>query len=321
MIIIIGAGPIGLACGIELKKRNLPFRIIERRSIADSIYHYPINMTFFSTSDRLELGGVPFISHHAKPTRREALEYYRRVADYFDLPIQLYEEVKAVKGDKGKFEVVTSKNRYHATYVVVATGFYGHPNLMHIPGENLPKVKHYYDEPHPYARQKVAVIGAGNSAVDVALETFRVGADVTLIVRKDRIKDSVKYWVKPDIENRIKDGSIKAYFNSTVEEIKTESVVIQTPDGRKEIPNDFVLAMTGYTPNYDLLNNLQIANDSDEFKTPIHSDETYETRTDGIFIAGVVCGGLRTGKWFIENAREHAIRIAEAITTEIKNQN
>jgi thioredoxin reductase (NADPH) len=316
MVIIIGAGPIGLACGIELQKRNIPFLILERRSIADSIYHYPINMTFFSTSDRLELGGVPFISHGHKPTRHEALEYYRRIADHFKLPINLYEEVTQISGTKGNFVVNTTKSFYSAKAVVVATGFYGHPNLMNVPGEDLPKVKHYYDEPHPYARQKIAVIGAGNSAVDVALETYRVGAEVTLIVRGDKIKDSVKYWVKPDIENRIKDGSIKAYFNSTVHEITPYTITIHSPDGFLTLQNDFVLAMTGYTPNYDLLKKLQVPNDSDEFKTPIFDESTYESGTNGIFVAGVVCGGLRTGKWFIENAREHAVRVADALAKE-----
>lgn len=310
MIIIIGGGPIGLACGIELKKHGIPFLILEKGSIVESLYRFPVNMTFFSTSDRLELGEIPFISLNTKPTRREALEYYRRVARAFDLPINLYEEVKSVQGTDGNFEVITTKNTYKAEKVIVATGFYGEPNLMNVPGENLPKVKHYYDEPHPYAYQKVAVIGAGNSGVDVALETFRNGAEVTFIVRYPELKDTIKYWVRPDIENRIIDGSIKTYFNSEVISIHEKSIVIKTPEGIVELENDFVLAMTGYTPKYEMLKNLQIKWADDEDKTPIYDEKTYETPTKGIYIAGVVCGGLRTGKWFIENARDHALAIA-----------
>lgn len=318
MVVIIGGGPIGLACGIELQKRNIPFLIIEKGSIVDSIYHYPVNMTFFSTSDRLELGNVPFISHGSKPTRREALDYYRRVSSSFKLPIHLYEEVQKVTGDDGRFVVQTNKSRYEAAKVIVATGFYGLPNMLGVPGEQLPKVKHYYDEPHPYANQKIAVIGAGNSAVDVALETFRNGAEVTMIVRGGAIKESVKYWVKPDIENRIKSGEIRSYFHSTVKEIREHEIVVQTPEGEKVLENDFVLAMTGYTPNYSLLNNLGIPHANDAFKTPIYDDETHESTKKGMYLAGVVCGGLQTNKWFIENAREHAVFIANDIQTKIK---
>ncbi len=318
MVVIIGGGPIGLACGIELQKRNIPFLIIEKGSIVDSIYHYPVNMTFFSTSDRLELGNVPFISHGSKPTRREALDYYRRVSSSFKLPIHLYEEVQKVTGDDGRFVVQTNKSRYEAAKVIVATGFYGLPNMLGVPGEQLPKVKHYYDEPHPYANQKIAVIGAGNSAVDVALETFRNGAEVTMIVRGGAIKESVKYWVKPDIENRIKSGEIRSYFHSTVKEIREHEIIVQTPEGEKVLENDFVLAMTGYTPNYSLLNNLGIPHANDAFKTPIYDDETHESTKKGMYLAGVVCGGLQTNKWFIENAREHAVFIANDIQTKIK---
>jgi putative YpdA family bacillithiol system oxidoreductase len=318
MVIIIGGGPIGLACGIELQKRHIPFLIIEKGSIVDSIYHYPVNMTFFSTSDRLELGNVPFISHGSKPTRREALDYYRRVTTSFNLPINLYEEVEKVDGVDGAFIIKTNKKSYEASKVIVATGFYGLPNLLGIPGEKLPKVKHYYDEPHPYAKQKIAVIGAGNSAVDVALETFRNGAEVTMVIRGAAIKESVKYWVKPDIENRIKSGEIASYFYSTLKEIREHEILIQTPDGEKVLENDFVLAMTGYTPNYSLLNNLGIPYENDSFKTPIYDENTQESAKKGMYVAGVVCGGLQTNKWFIENAREHAVQIANDIRTKIK---
>lgn len=313
-VIIIGAGPIGLACAIELHKRNISYRIIEKGCIVNAIFHYPTNMTFFSTSDRLEIGEVPFISHGVKPTRREALEYYRRVADSYKMRLNLYENVEEVTGSDGDFTVITDKGRYHAEKIIVATGFYVLPNRMGIPGEDLPKVKHYYDEPHPYTFQKIIVIGAGNSAVDVALETYRCGADVTMVVREPELKDGVKYWVRPDIENRIKEGEIKAYFNSRVLEIKQDSVVIETPDGRKTLDNDFVLAMTGYHPNYELLKKLGIAFSDDAYQTPVYDEETHESNRKGMYLAGVVCGGYNTSKWFIENARVHAEWIAGHIS-------
>jgi thioredoxin reductase (NADPH) len=311
MVIIIGAGPIGLACGIALKRRNIPFHIIDKGSLVHSIYKYPVNMTFFSTADRLEIGNIPFISHNVKPTRREALEYYRRVAAHFELPIQLYEKVHAIGGKQGAFTVTTDKGTYPASHVVIASGFYSDPHRMHIPGEDLPKVKHYYDEPHPYAFQKVLVIGAGNSGVDVALETFRCGSEVTMAVRDAEIKKTVKYWVKPDIENRIKDGSIKAYFNTTVVRIQEKSVTLRTPDGEITIDNDFVLAMTGYEPDFSLMKAAGVAFGDDEFRTPVYDEQTHESNQPGLYLAGVVCGGLHTSKWFIENARYHADRIAE----------
>jgi len=311
MVIIIGAGPIGLACGIALKRHNIPFRIIDKGSLVHSIYKYPVNMTFFSTADRLEIGNIPFISHNVKPTRREALEYYRRVAAHFELPIQLYEKVHAIAGKQGAFTVTTDKGTYPASHVVIASGFYSDPHRMHIPGEDLSKVKHYYDEPHPYSFQKVLVIGAGNSGVDVALETFRCGSDVTMAVRDAEIKKTVKYWVKPDIENRIKDGSIKAYFNTTVVRIQEKSVTLRTPDGEITIDNDFVLAMTGYEPDFSLLRAAGVQFHDDEFQTPVYSEETHESNQPGLYLAGVVCGGLHTSKWFIENARYHADRIAD----------
>jgi thioredoxin reductase (NADPH) len=313
MVIIVGAGPIGLACGIELKKRNIPHLILEKGCLVNSLYQYPVNMTFFSTAERIELGNVPFIAQNVKPTRREALEYYRRVAHFFDLNIKTYEPVVSVAQDLNGFEVISTKGTYHAKTIILATGFFTHANLMHIPGEELPKVRHYYDEPHPYSKQKVVVVGAGNSAVDVALETFRAGAQVTLVVREDRIKDSVKYWVKPDIENRIKDGEIKAFFHSQLTHIGPNSVTISGPNGVFELENDFVLAMTGYRPDYSLLEKAGIRIGTDEHQTPFFDEETFETNVPGLFLAGVVCGGLNTGKWFIENARYHAERIADAV--------
>jgi len=306
-LIIIGAGPIGLACGIEAKKANLDYVIIEKGYLVNSIYNYPANMTFFSTSDRLEIGGVPFISNNPKPTRPEALEYYRRVCTSWQLKIKLYEAVESVKKDEtGIFKVKTTKENYTSKAVVISLGFYDLPYLLNVEGEDLPKVKHYYTEPHPYFGQRVAVIGAANSAVDVALETWRKGAEVTMIIRESEIREGVKYWVRPDIENRIKEGTIKAYFNSEVTRITPLTIEIKTPTGKVEIPNDFVLAMTGYQPPFELMKSMGIKFNADEYHTPVYNEETMETNVKNLYLAGVVCGGLKTNKWFIENSRVHA---------------
>lgn len=312
--IIIGAGPIGLTCGIEATKRNLSYLIIEKGCIVNSVFNYPVNMTFFSTSDRLEIGNVPFVSHGDKPTRREALEYYRRVVDAWKLKINTYEKVISIEKGVNHFNILTNKAKYVSGNVIISTGFFDYPNLLNVPGENLPKVFHYFKEAHPYAYKKVAVIGAGNSAVDVALETFRRGAEVTMIIREDKLKDSVKYWVKPDIENRIKEGSIKAFFNSTVKEIKEDEIIFNSPEGLKSIPNDFVFAMTGYHPDYEFLSKAGIKFTSDENKIPVFNPETFETNIKGLYLAGVVCGGMETNKWFIENSRDHAEKIFNHIT-------
>ena len=313
MVTIIGAGPIGLACGIALQERDIPFRIIDKGCLTHSIFHYPTNMTFFSTSDRLEIGGVPFISHGVKPTRREALEYYRRVAESFELPLQLYEEVRDVRGEDGEFVVTTTKGAYKSDKVILSSGFYGRPHRMNVPGEDLPKVKHYYDEPHPYAFMKVLVVGAGNSAVDVALESYRCGSDVSMVIRESGIKETVKYWVKPDIENRIREGAIEAWFNSEILEIREKEVDIRTPDGVKTIENVFVMAMTGYEPDFGIMKRMGISFHGEE-QIPWYDETTQESNVPGIYLAGVVCGGLNTSKWFIENARTHAQVIADDIT-------
>jgi thioredoxin reductase (NADPH) len=315
-VIIIGAGPIGLSCGIEAVRENLSHLILEKGCLVNSLFHYPINMTFFSTSDRLEIGGIPFVSHGDKPTRRESLEYYRRAKEVWKLNVNVYEEVLSVKGIKGNFKVKTSKDDYIAGNIIIATGFYDQPNMMNIPGENLPKVKHYFDEPHPYAYLDIAVIGGGNSAVDVALETYRRGSKVTMIIREDALKDGVKYWVRPDIENRIKEGSITAHFNSEVKEIREKSILISTPDGNKEIKNDFVFAMTGYHSNFHFLENAGIRF-TGKYCVPVINETTFETETKGIFLAGVVCSGYETSKWFIENSRDHAERIFTSIRDNI----
>lgn len=312
-VLVIGAGPIGLACGIACKKAGLSARIIDKGTLVNSLYHYPLNMTFFSTSERLEIGDVPFISHLPKPNRDEALEYYRRVAMHWKLDIGLYEPAEDIGRFENGFIVRTPLAQYHSGAVVIATGFYDIPNLMGIPGEDLPKVHHYYREAHPYFGQDIVVVGAANSAVDVALETWRKGARVTMVVREPAIQDNVKYWVKPDIENRIRDGDIRAYFQSTLTAIRPREVDIRTPDGDITLFNDYVLAMTGYLPDFGLLEKTGIRIGEDPMRTPVHNPETMETNVPGLYLAGVICGGLQTNKWFIENSREHAERIVEHV--------
>ena len=312
-ILIIGGGPIGLACGIEAKKAGLSYLILEKGCLVNSLYNYPSNMTFFSTSDKLEIGNIPFMSLSVKPNRNEALEYYRRVSDQFKLNIHLFEKVEAVEDFDGKYLLKTSKSSYQTKNIIIATGFYDLPNLMNIPGEELPKVKHYYKDPHYYAGQKVLVVGANNSAVDAALETYRKGAEVTMVIRESQIGERVKYWVRPDIINRIKEGSIKAYFNSGLEEVREHEVIIQSPEGKLAIPNDFVLAMTGYQPDFSFLRSIGIRISDDEQQVPEHNPETMESNKKGIYLAGVVCGGMNTHLWFIENSRVHAEKIVKQL--------
>lgn len=305
-VLIIGGGPIGLACGLEAKKAGLDYLILEKGCLVNSLYHYPLNMAFFSTSERLEIGGIPFVSNNAKPTRPEALEYYRRVAQSNSLQIHLFEEVLSVTKEEKHFTVTSTKSVYKTSYIIIATGFYDLPNLLHIPGEDLPKVKHYYKDPHFYAGQKVVVVGAKNSAVDAALDIYRKGGEVTMVIREDKISDSVKYWVKPDVENRIRDGEIKAFFHSTLTAITPSQVQVQTPEGTVLLDNDFVLAMTGYQPNFAFLEQMGIQFEPDEKKHPVYDKETQESNIKNLYLAGVVCGGMETNIWFIENSRVHA---------------
>jgi len=313
-VIIIGGGPIGLACGLEAKKHCLSYCILEKGTLVNSLYNYPMNMTFFSTSERLEIGGIPFVSNNPKPTRNEALEYYRRVATSSNLIIHLFEKVTEVEKVNDTFSVQTNKAEYHSRNIIIATGFYDIPYLLNVKGEGLDKVKHYYKDPHFYAFQKVLVVGAANSAVDAALETWRKGAEVTMVIRGDKISDRVKYWVKPDIDNRIAEGSIKAYFNSTVAEIREHEVDINTPNGTVTIKNDWVLSMTGYQPNLTFLHKLGIELSADEICKPTYSEENFETNVKGIYLAGVICGGMNTHRLFIENSREHAEKIIADIS-------
>ena len=313
-IIIIGGGPIGLACGLEAQKSGLSYLILEKGCLVNSLYNYPANMTFFSTSERLEIGDVPFVSNNAKPTRSEALEYYRRVAIHRKLNIKLFEAVLEVKSsEKETYEIITKKRTYEATNVVIASGFYDIPHKLGVKGEELPKVTHYYTEPHFYAFQKVLVVGANNSAVDAALETWRKGADVTMVIRGESVGERVKYWAKPDIENRIKEGSIKAYFNSEVEEITEDSVIVKTPEGLVKVENDWVISMTGYQPNLDFLKKIGINLSADEIMKPQYDENSMETNLTNIYLAGVICGGMNTHSLFIENSRVHAERIIEKI--------
>ncbi|WP_139855769.1 YpdA family putative bacillithiol disulfide reductase [Aequorivita sinensis] len=312
-VLIIGAGPIGIACALESKKNGLSYIVVEKGALTNSLYNYPLNMTFFSTSEKLEIDEIPFISNNPKPTRNEALEYYRRVATSNNLNINLYEKIVSVEKDDNSFNVESDKNNYKAKNIIVSTGFYDIPNTLNIPGENLPKVMHYYKEAHPFVMQNVIVVGASNSSVDAALEIWRKGGDVTMVVRGPEIGERVKYWVKPDIENRIKEGSIKAYFNSEIEEITESEVLINSPQGKITLPNDYVVALTGYKPDFNFLQTLGVELSNDKKRLPQYNSDTMETNVEGLYLAGVICGGMETHKWFIENSRIHAKIIIQDI--------
>ena len=310
-VLIIGGGPIGIACALACKKNNLDYLIIEKGALTNSIFNYPLNMSFFSTSEKLEIEDIPFISTNPKPNRDEALEYYRRVVTNNNLNVHLYETVKQV--EKGEnFSIKTDKNSYVASNIVVATGFYDISKNLNIAREDLPKVSHYYKEAHPYILQNVAIVGASNSAVDAALEIWRKGGKVTMIVRGSEIGNRVKYWVRPDIINRIDEGSIKAYYNSEILNISEHEIEIKTPEGNVTIANDFVLALTGYVPNFEFLKSMGITLSEDKL-IPKYNPETMESNVEGLYLAGVICGGTETHKWFIENSRVHAQLIIESI--------
>lgn len=312
-VLIVGGGPIGLACGVEAQKAGLDYLILEKGALTNSIFNYPVNMTFFSTSDRLEMANIPFMSVGVKPTRTEALEYYRRIYFHFKLKVHLYESVQTLEKKNELFHIKTSKGDYQTRKIVLATGFYDLPNLMNVPGEDLPKVHHYYKEPWPFIAQKVLIVGGANSAVDAALETWRKGAEVTMVLLGDEVDENVKYWVRPDIMNRIKEGSIKAFTQSKVKEIRAQEVVIDTLEGDVTIANDFVLAMTGYKPNFSLLDQLGVEMSLDEKRQPCYDQTNQESNVPGVYLAGVVCGGLNTREFFIENSIVHA----EAIMNDI----
>ena len=302
-LLIVGGGPIGIACGLEV----------------NSLFNYPVNMQFFSSSERLEIDDIPFISNEAKPKRNEALEYYRRIVTSNDIQIKLFEEVKEISKKEGVFTIETSKNNYLSKNVVIATGFYDLPNLLNVPGEELGKVSHYYKDPHFYAGQKLAVIGASNSSIDAALECWRKGAEVSLIIRGAEVGKRVKYWVRPDIINRIEEGSIKAYYQSEVLKIEEDKIIINTPEGEKVLENDFVLALTGYMPNFEFLEKVGITLSQDDKRLPTYDADTMETNIAGLYLAGVICGGMETHKWFIENSRIHAKIIVNSIIQKTKH--
>ncbi len=312
-VLVIGAGPVGLACAIEARRAGLTARVLDKGALVNSIVGYPARMEFFSTPDLIEIGGHPFPVQGYKPTREEGIEYYRGVAAREAVDVRLYERVVDVSGVRGSFSVTTNKGAHQARNVVVATGFFDIPNRLGVPGEDLPKVTHYYREPYPYVQQRVAVVGAKNSAAKAALDCYRHGAHVTLIVRGPTLSETVKYWIRPDLENRIKEGSIAAYFNSTVEAIHEDSLRIRTPDGAVDLPNDFVLAMTGYQPDFAFLARIGVTFHDDGYRTPVFDETTFESARPGLFLAGTVCGGLKTNRWFIENGRFHAQQIARHI--------
>jgi thioredoxin reductase (NADPH) len=312
-VLVIGAGPVGLACAIEAQRQGLTARVLDKGTLVDSIFRYPVRMEFFSTPELIEIGEHPFPIPHYKPTREDALEYYRLVAAREQLDLRLYESVTDVHGERGRFTVATSRGEHAARHVIVAIGFFDHPNRLGVPGEDLPKVAHYYREPFSYVGQQVAVIGARNSAAKAALDCYRHGARVTLIVRTAALSDTIKYWIRPDLENRIKEGSIQTFFDTGVEEIREGTLVLRTTDGVREIANDWVLAMTGYHPDFGLLERLGVRFADDRFRTPVYDAATFETSRPGLYLAGTVCGGYQTNRWFIENGRFHARQIARHI--------
>ncbi len=312
-ILIVGAGPVGLACGLEAKRRQLFHVILEKGCLTNSLFHFPKHMTFFSTPELLEIGDVPFVISTEKPTRPDALNYYRRVAEHFRLNMRLYERVAKITTRSEGFEVVSAHETYHARFVVVATGFYDHPNKLNIPGEDLPKVSHYYTEPFSFYRRRVAIIGGKNSAVEAALDLYRHGADVTMIHRGAEIRQSVKYWILPDILNRLSEGSIRALFNTRVTAITPEKIFVQNQTGESsELDNDQVFALTGYHPDYDFLQQAGIAIE-DETRRPHFDRETFETNIPGLYVAGVVAAGKDGNSIFIENGRMHAKSIVQDI--------
>ena len=312
-VLIIGGGPIGLACGLACGEHNLSYTIIEKGVLVNSIYNYPRNMRFFSTADKLEIGGIPFISAQPKPDRDEALAYYGRIGQNQKSNLALYEKVQSIEGQDENYRVITDKTTHYGRKVILATGFYDLPKMLDVPGEQSAKVRHYFTEGHPYAFKKTIIVGASNSAVDAALEIYRKGGSVTMVVRGPSIGERVKYWVKPDIENRIAEGSIKAYFNSEITQIHENKVSIMTPEGEQTLDNDFVLALTGYRPNLSFLKENGIDLMEEEFQKPRYNPQTMESNRPGLYLAGVICGGLQTHLWFIENSRVHATQIIQHI--------
>lgn len=321
-VAIVGAGPTGLACGIEVQRRGLRPVLFDKGCVVNSIYRYPINLVFFTTPELLEIGDIPMTSLNEKPGRTEALKYYRRVADHYGLDIHQYERVLGFEGEQNNFTIRTetgdgARHCYRVKKIILATGYYDIPNRLNVPGEDLDKVIHYYREAHPYYNQDVLVVGAKNSACIGALELHWTGARVTMVIRGGAISSNVKYWIKPNIENRIKNGEIKTYFHSTVKEIREHDVVIETPDGQVVLKNDFVFAMTGYRPDFEFMAEHGIHLDPQTSK-PITDPETLESERAGVYLAGVIVAGTHTNEIFIENGRFHGKVIAEAIAASLR---
>jgi thioredoxin reductase (NADPH) len=319
--LVVGAGPTGLACGIELQNRGVKTVLVEKGCVVNSIYNYPTHMTFFTTPELLEIGNIPMTSLNEKPNRTEALKYYRRVAEHYRLDIRQYERVDRIAGHDNAFQIFTTDrldcpHAYHARKIVLATGYYDVPNLLNVPGEDLPKVMHYYKEPHPYYNHDVAVIGAKNSAAIAALELWWTGARVTLIHRGAAISDRVKYWIKPNIENRLRNGEIRGYFHSHVTEILPDSIRMATPEGEISLKNDFVFALVGYQPDLAFLNSTGITLEPTTLR-PRTNPETLESDRPGIYLAGVIVAGMHTNEIFIENGRFHGHLIAESIAAKL----
>jgi thioredoxin reductase (NADPH) len=312
-VLIIGAGPVGLACAIESRRAGLQAAVIDKGALVNSIVGYPARMEFFSTPELIEIGGYPFPVQGYKPTREDAIEYYRGVSEREGLDVRLYERVEAIAGKRDDFTVRTSRASYRTRTIVVATGFFDKPNRLNVPGEDLPKVTHYYREPYPYVRQRVAVIGAKNSAAKAALDCYRHGAEVSLIVRAAVLSDKIKYWIRPDLENRIKEGSIRAHFSAQILAITETTIRFRSAGKEHEIGNDWVLAMTGYQPDFSFLESIGLTFADDGHRTPIYNQTTFETARAGVYVAGTVCGGYQTSRWFIENGRFHAQQIVRHI--------
>jgi len=321
-VLVIGAGPTGLACAIDAQRAGFSVVVVDKGCLCNSLFHYPANMTFFTTPELLEIGSMPFSSPNQKPNRMEALEYYRKVADHYKLNVLQYHTVDSVEGQDGDFTVLTTdrfsrKIPLRARKLIVATGYYDLPNYLGIPGEDLPKVAHYYDEPHPYFGLKVLVIGGKNSAAIAALDLWRHGAHVTLVHRGAELHRHIKYWIKPDIENRIKNGEVKAYFSSTVESIAEDTVTLATPQGPVTLANDFVFALTGYHPDFEFIEKLGVSLDENNDRCPVCDPASLESNVPGIYLAGVIVAGERTNEIFIENGRFHGKQIADSLRSKL----